>query len=109
MLPSIKSALLFDTCVGDDGTKYIALYKGESLVWQKTDSSPEDKKKPGKKVPMKNKLPSKPACTVPLFTVLKGGDGNTYIALCDKRGELHWQRHQTKYQDTSCVVTHIKV
>lgn len=106
MLPSIKTALLFDTFVADNGSQYIAIYRGENLVWEKmdgTDTCTSTKK--GRS----NKVPSISPSSVSPNTVMKGGDGNKYIAIYDGKGSSVWKRHQTKYKDTSCVVTHVRM
>jgi len=108
MLPSIKSALIFDTFIDTNGIKYVALYKGDVLAWEsqgKVETSPKTKGSKGK---TSSKYPSKSASSVEIFTVMQGNDGNSYIALYDDKGKMSWQRHQTKYTDMSCVVTHIK-
>jgi hypothetical protein len=52
MFPSIKSAMIFDEYVSDDGKLYIAMYKGDTFQWvqtEKSDSNNRNTTSPSKK------------------------------------------------------------
>lgn len=119
MLPSIKSALLFDTFTDSDGMEYIAVYKGDVLTWEaQGQTAKASKASKSAKASTKNKpwwlgggsksgkYPSEPASSVEVDTVMQGNDGNSYIATYDKKGNMVWSRYQTKLTDVSCVVTY---
>jgi hypothetical protein len=106
-LPSLKTALLFDTVTVNNKT-YIAMPKNNTLSWVQVHEEEHTLRKKTTKS-QKNGTPSCSPESAGVFQIRQGRDKQHYIATYNSNGLLEWRRYATMYSDNTCTVTHLTV
>jgi len=104
-LPSLSTALLFDTVVSG-GKTFMALPNNTHMSWVQVDS--ESLEHCGKRI-AKSGVPTCSPESAGVFQIRQGRDGQQYIAVYNNHGLLEWRRHTTMYSENTCTVTHLIV
>lgn len=106
-LPSLNTALLFDTVVLS-GKTFMALPKNSQLSWVQVDNDSVEPQRTNKRAG-KSGFPTCSPESAGVFQILPGRDGQQYIAVYNNHGILEWRRHTTMYSENTCTVTHLIV
>lgn len=104
-LPSLSTALLFDTVVSG-GKTFMALPNNTHLSWVQVDNEMVEH---SNKRSAKSGLPVCSPESAGVFQIRPGRDGQQYIAVYNNDGLLEWRRHATMYSENTCKVTHLIV